>query len=131
MGELADARNIHWSKTIFNLTRYVADDQFGIGYTGMAYVDRAVKILGISVNDTGPYFSPTYENVATAEYPLARNVYLNVNKKPGEDLDPVLAELYKFLWSYEGQSIVQGQGIFLPFREVQVEQAKAVLAAQP
>jgi phosphate transport system substrate-binding protein len=72
----------------------------------MAYVDRPVKILSISVNDTGPYFAPSYENVATAEYPLARNVYLNVNKKPGQPLNPVLVELYKFIWSYEGQSLV-------------------------
>ncbi|GFZ52410.1 hypothetical protein JCM24511_10183 [Saitozyma sp. JCM 24511] len=98
--------NVHWSATIFNLTRYVSEDQYGLAYTGMAYVDRPVKVLSISVNDSGPYFAPSYENVATAEYPLARNVYLNVNKKPGQRLDPVLSELYKFIWSYEGQSLV-------------------------
>jgi phosphate transport system substrate-binding protein len=69
--------------------------------------------------------SPTYENVASAAYPLARVVYLNANARSGAALDPALREFLRFVLSREGQAVVRAQGIYLPLRATQVTKSQA------
>ncbi|MFG2517806.1 PstS family phosphate ABC transporter substrate-binding protein [Streptomyces sp. NPDC048527] len=118
--------NVHWEKTVFNIAKDVKDDPYAIGYTGMAYVDQPVKVLSLSRDANGPAYAPTYENVASAAYPLSRLTYLNVNKRPGKQLDPVMEELTRFILSKQGQETVGGQQAFLPLRS---DQATASLKA--
>jgi len=110
---------VHWEKTVFNIAKDVRDDPYAIGYTGMAYVDQGVKILSLSDHDGDPAYAPTYENVASAVYPLSRVTYFNVNKVPGKRLDPVMEELMRFILSKQGQQVVGGQQVFLPLRSGQ------------
>ena len=111
--------NVHWDETIFNFSRHAYEDPTGISYTGMAYIDRPVKILATYNNTGDTPISPTYENAAMATWPLTRLVYFNNNKDPKKTYDPVLTELTKFVISQQGQQIVSDQGIFLPFRASQ------------
>lgn len=123
--------DVSWDTTVFNQATHVDEDRYGIAYTGMAYVDRPVKVLSLSNHDNDPAYAPTYENVASAQYPLSRLVYLNVNKKPGEQLDPVLRELTKFIISKQGQQVVGNQGVFLPLRGFQSDASSKQLATLP
>ncbi|MGW6402543.1 PstS family phosphate ABC transporter substrate-binding protein [Streptomyces sp. NPDC055134] len=118
--------NVHWEKTVFNIAKDVKEDPYAIGYTGMAYVDQPVKVLSLGRDANGPAYAPTYENVASAAYPLSRLTYLNVNKRPGKQLDPVMEELTRFILSKQGQQTVGAQQAFLPLRS---EQATASLKA--
>ncbi|MFE9884411.1 PstS family phosphate ABC transporter substrate-binding protein [Streptomyces scopuliridis] len=117
---------VRWEKTVFNIAKDVAEDPYAIGYTGVAYVDQAVKVISLSDHAGDPAYAPTYENVASAAYPLSRLTYFNVNKRPGKQLDPVMEELIRFILSKRGQSVVGGQQVFLPLRS---GQAKAGLDA--
>ncbi|WP_317452522.1 PstS family phosphate ABC transporter substrate-binding protein [Streptomyces sp. CBMA29] len=110
---------VHWEKTVFNIAKDVKDDPYAIGYTGLAYVDQAVKVLSLSEHTGSPAYAPTYENVASTAYPLSRVTYFNVNKRPGKQLDPVMEELMRFILSKRGQQVVAGQQVFLPLRSGQ------------
>ena len=109
----------------------VSNDTAGIGYTGFAYIDQPVKVLALtSSNQTAPV-AATYENVATAEYPLSRTFYFNLNKLPGKVVGPVLEEFLKFILSKEGQQLILDQGVFLPLRSFQQSASFNKLATAP
>ena len=60
------------------------------------------------------------ENVLNGSYPLARFLYIYINKKPGQPLDPLVREFIKFILSKEGQAVVVKDG-FLPLSASVVE----------
>ncbi|MER7693193.1 substrate-binding domain-containing protein [Streptomyces sp. NPDC097610] len=122
---------VRWEKTVFPIAKDVADDPYAIGYTGMAYVDQAVKVISLSDHTGDPAYAPTYENVASAVYPLSRVTYLNVNKRPGKPLDPVLEELLRFILSKQGQQVVGGQQVYMPLRSSQAAAGLKALDTAP
>lgn len=124
-GEWRDG--INYSHVVFPLAEKVAADPLGLGYTGLAYVNRGVKMLPVSAEPGGPYLAPSYENVATATYPLSRLIYFNANKIPDIGLPPVLDELVRFILSREGQQVVLNQAVYLPLRGWQAEESRAAL----
>jgi phosphate transport system substrate-binding protein len=109
----------------FQNARRVAEDRYGIGYCGLSDVDAGVRILPLGESDDGPFYAPTYENVASAAYPLSRLLYFATNKPPGEPLDPVLAELLRFILSRQGQQVVLEHAVYLPLRSEQAADARA------
>ena len=125
-GEWRD--DIHFEKVVFPLAGNVADDRYGLGYSGLAYIDAPVRMLALARTADGPAVAPSYENVARAEYPLTRLVYFNVNKAPGKPLPPALNEFVRFLLSQEGQQTVREHGIFLPLRESQAAPGRQQLS---
>lgn len=122
---------VRWEKTVFNIAKDVKDDPYAIGYTGMAYVDQAVKVISLSDHSADPAYAPTYENVASATYPLSRVTYLNANKRPGKQFDPVLDELARFILSKQGQQVVGDEQVFLPLRSGQAAASLSTLNNAP
>jgi phosphate transport system substrate-binding protein len=55
---------------------------------------------------------PSYENCVNGEYPLARFLYVYINKKPDAPLDALTSEFLKFVISKEGQEVVVKDGYF-------------------
>ena len=63
--------------------------------------------------------------MVSGKYPLARFLYVYVNRAPGKPLDPVVREFLRFVFSKEGQEIVVKDGYYpLPAKVVQEELAK-------
>lgn len=124
-GEWRDG--IDYSPTVFPIADKVAHDPDAIAYDGLAYLTAPVKVLAVGTADSGPFYPPTYENVATAVYPLARLIYFNTNRPPGKQLPVAETEFVRFILSREGQAIVLRQGIFLPLRSWQSASSAHVL----
>ena len=124
-GEWKDG--IHYDKVVFPLAGRIAGDPYGIGYSGLAYIDAGVKMLALGQNPGGPYYAPTYENVALTTYPLSRVLYFNINKAPSKPLNPAVEEFLRFILSREGQQIVLDEALYLPLRAAQVEKSRALL----
>ena len=124
-GEWRDG--IDYSETVFPIAGKVAKDRYAIGYDGLAYLDAPVKVIAVGPTSSGPFVAPSYENVATAAYPLSRLVYFNTNKAPNKPLDPAEAEFLKFVLSRDGQALVQKQNVFIPLRAGQVQKSLALL----
>ncbi len=90
----------------------VANDKFGIGYSGIGYKTADVRALPLAKNaDTKP-IPATSEFAYTGEYPLARFLWLSVNYKPGSQLDPLRREFLKYVFSKQGQEDVVKDGYF-------------------
>lgn len=119
--------DIGFEKVVFPMAKHVAGDRYGIGYSGVAYIDQGVRVLPLVARAGEAPVAPSYENVALATYPLSRLTFFNVNKHPDKPLSPVLEELLRFVLSKEGQQIVLDQGIYLPLRAVQSEKSRALL----
>ena len=130
-GEASPDPNVTMLSTVFKVASTVASDKYALGYTGLAYVDSPVKLLALSDHDNRPVYAPTYENVALADYPLSRHVYLNSNNDPSKPTNPALTELTRLILSQQGQQIVRNQGIYVPLRSEQVEKSRALLDANP
>ncbi|NOT95116.1 MAG: phosphate ABC transporter substrate-binding protein, partial [Nitrospira sp.] len=66
------------------------------------------------------------ETVANGQYPLARPLYLYVNKNQKEQLDPAVWEFVKFVNSRQGQETVARAG-FYPMPAVQISKNFEIL----
>jgi phosphate transport system substrate-binding protein len=88
----------------------VATDLGGIGYSGIGYKTSGVKALALG--EQGQVYEPSLENCMDGNYPLARFLFIYVNKKPGEPLDKLTHEFLKFVLSKAGQEIVVKDGYY-------------------
>jgi len=91
----------------------ITEDRFGIGYSGVGYKTSGVRIVPLSKKEDGKYYDGSYENVLSGNYPLSRFLYIYINKKPNQKLEPLMKEFLTFVLSYEGQQIVIKDG-YLP-----------------
>lgn len=82
----------------------LARDPDGISFGNASYMTAQVKALGLSVNGVESPF--TLADVASGRYPLQRYLYIYVNRKPGQPLDPLIKEFLRFVLSRQGQSLV-------------------------
>ncbi len=124
-GEWRD--DISFVDTVFPIWPAVAKDRYAIGYAGLAYVADGVKFVALSTTEGLPFVLPGYEEVARADYPLSRLCFMNFNRAPGKAINPVLAELLRFILSREGQRVILDQAVFLPLRESQAATSRAAL----
>jgi len=104
----------------------VANDKYGIGYSGIGYKTADVKAVPLA-QESGDDFVPAEPKYAyTGEYPLARPLLLSVNYRPGQDLDPLRREFIKFIFSKEGQAIVIKDGYYPITAEIAREALRQV-----
>lgn len=89
----------------------ITEEQGAIGYSGIGYRTSGVKAIQLAKNEGCA--EPNLENIVSKKYPLGRYLYLYVNKKPNEALDPLRLEFLKFVLSNEGQQVVVKDG-YLP-----------------
>jgi phosphate transport system substrate-binding protein len=124
-GEWRD--DVRFDSVVFPLAGRVARDPYGLGYSGLAYIDQPVRMLQVGASADGPFHAPTYESVARAEYPLSRLIYFNTNRAPGRSLPPALGEFLRFILSREGQQAVLDHAIYLPLRAGQVRRSRSLV----
>lgn len=89
----------------------VSSDLYGIGYSGIGYRTSGVKVLALGESEDS-IFAATYENCLSQDYPLARFLYVYVNRSPVEPMSPLTHEFLRFVLSKEGQEIVVKDGYF-------------------
>jgi phosphate transport system substrate-binding protein len=94
-----------------SVVQSVSVDPFSAGYSGIGYKTSSVRALPLAESGTS-FLEPSAENALTGEYPLARFLYIYVNKAPGKPLDPLTQEFVKMILSKEGQEVVIKGGYF-------------------
>ena len=91
----------------------------GIGYSGLGYKTSGVKTVALAAREGQAYVDATPENAIAGTYPLARFLYVYVNKHPNKPLAPLEREFIKMVLSKTGQQVVIKDGyIPLPARVV-------------
>lgn len=102
----------------------VTEDRYGIGYSGIGYKTSGVRAVPLAKKGNS-YKKAVIENVLNGSYPLARFLYVYINKKPGQPLDPLVREFVKYILSKEGQEVVVKDGyVPLPVSVIEEELKK-------
>jgi phosphate transport system substrate-binding protein len=105
----------------------LAKDKYGIAWTVIPQARKVqgLKPLALAARDGGPYIEPSRENFQNRTYPLTRSIYIYLNRKPGQALDPKVKEFLRYVLSREGQEAVERAGKYLPLTaDVAREQLK-------
>jgi phosphate transport system substrate-binding protein len=90
----------------------VTVDRFAVGYSGIGYTTAGVRAVPLSEKDGGACVEATAENAYNGTYPLARFLYVYINKAPNKPLDPLVREFARLMFSREGQEAVVKDGYF-------------------
>ena len=97
----------------------IAQDPLAVGYAGVGFHSSMVRIVPLAQEAEGAAILPSAESVSNGQYPLARPLYLYVNKNQKEKLDPVVWEFLKFVNSRQGQETV-ARANFYPLTAAQI-----------
>ena len=87
----------------------VSIDRSGIGYSGIGYMTSGVRTVPLGTTE-GKYYDTSEENVLNGKYPLGRFLYVYVNKAPNKKLQPIVEEFIRFIFSEDGQHVVDKDG---------------------
>jgi phosphate transport system substrate-binding protein len=97
----------------------------GIGYSGIGYKTSGVKAVALAKKPGQKFVAATPDNAISGKYPLARFLYIYINKHPKKPLPPQVKEFVKMILSQQGQKVVVKDGyIPLPKKVVDKELAK-------
>jgi phosphate transport system substrate-binding protein len=104
----------------------VTVDRFGIGYSGVGYATPGVRAVKLSKEPGGDCVEPSAENAYSGRYPVARFLYVYVNKPSGKPLDPLTQQFLKMVLAKEGQEEVLKDGYYPLPLSVLEEDAKKI-----
>ncbi|MDQ7015330.1 MAG: phosphate ABC transporter substrate-binding protein PstS family protein [Gammaproteobacteria bacterium] len=103
-----------------SVVQSVSSSLNGIGYSGIGYKTSGVRAVPLAKKVGGEFIAASPENAINKRYPLARFLYVYVNKHPNKPLPPLEREFIKMVLSKEGQGVVLKDGyIPLPAKVVQ------------
>jgi phosphate transport system substrate-binding protein len=105
----------------------VTVDRFAVGYSGIGYATAGVRAVPLTEKDGGKCIEATADNAYSGAYPLARFLYVYINKAPGKPLDPLVREFARLMFSREGQEAVVKDGYFPIPASVAKEELNKVL----
>jgi phosphate transport system substrate-binding protein len=90
----------------------VASDIAGIGYSGVGYKTADVRSVPLAASAGETCFDAVAEHAISGDYPIARFLYIYVNKNPNQALDPLRGEFVRYVYSKQGQEAVVKDGYF-------------------
>jgi phosphate transport system substrate-binding protein len=90
----------------------VTVDRFAIGYSGIGYATPGVRAVKLSKEQGSACVEANAENAYSGKYPIARFLYIYVNKPTGKPLEPLTREFLKMVLSKDGQEEVLKDGYF-------------------
>ncbi|MBY8299332.1 phosphate ABC transporter substrate-binding protein [Vibrio fluvialis] len=105
-------RNVNEQPGSASVVQSVASSINTLGYSGVGYRVSGVKLIPIAREGTD-YVEPTHANILSGKYPLSRYLYVYVNKHPTRPLTPIEREFIRFIFSKQGQALVEKDG-YLP-----------------
>ena len=97
-----------------------------IGYSGIGYQTSGVRMVPLAKKGSDKYYAPTPETAVNGKYPLARALWVYVNKHPNKPLAPLEREFFKMVLSRQGQQVVVKDG-YVPVPAAMAERELAKL----
>lgn len=93
-----------------SVVQSVSESISAIGYSGIGYKTSGVRALPISKTNYSELVPADTEHGLDGSYPLSRQLYVYVNKKPNQPLDKLQLEFMKYVLSKQGQQAVERDG---------------------
>ncbi len=106
-------RNVAEQPGSASVVQSVSTQLNAIGYSGIGYKTSGVRALPLSKKKGEPFVEADAVHAIDGTYPLARVLYIYVNKKPNQPLAPLEREFFKMVLSKQGQEVVIKDG-FVP-----------------
>lgn len=88
----------------------VTEDLGGVGYSGIGYRTSGVRPVPLAKKAGEAAHGVSQDEVNSGAYPLARFLYIYVNKTPNKPADPLVREYLRYICSQEGQQVVVKDG---------------------
>lgn len=88
------------------IAQSVSQDEWAIGYVGLAYLDNTVKALKISGNENNIFTAPSVESVKNKSYPISRPLFYLF----AENSKAAVGPFVDFVLSPTGQHLVLKAG---------------------
>jgi phosphate transport system substrate-binding protein len=104
----------------------VASDKYGVGYSGVGYKTADVRSVPLSATAGAECFDATSANAYSGSYPIARFLYVYLNKGPNQKLEPLRGEFVRYVFSKQGQEAVVKDGYFPVTAPIVAEDLKAL-----
>ena len=105
-----------------SIVQNVGAEKSAIGFASYFFSSRRTRPLALSTTKSGPYFLPTQQNCLAGKYPLARFLYVYVNKKPGATLNAATGQFLGFICSKQGQETSAKEGNYPLNADVSVKE---------
>ncbi|MCI0668731.1 MAG: phosphate ABC transporter substrate-binding protein PstS family protein [Methylococcaceae bacterium] len=93
-----------------SVVQSVSTSPNAIGYSGIGYTTSNVRAVPLAKADGEDFIEATAENAMSGKYPLARFLYIYVNKHPNKPLPPLEQEFLRLVLSRQGQQTVVKDG---------------------
>jgi len=100
-------------------------DRYAIGYSGIGYATSTVRAVPLHEDGAAPV-AANAENAYNGTYPLARFLFVYVNRAPGKPMQPIVLEFVRLMLSKEGQEGTVKDGYFPIPATVAIEDLKKV-----
>jgi phosphate transport system substrate-binding protein len=95
----------------------LANDPYGLALSNVRYLtDNAVKPLALARTAAGPYYAATKDALIDRQYPLGRIIPAEIDRTPGQPVDPKIKEFLLYILSREGQKDIVRNGKYLPMQ---------------
>ena len=107
----------------------LSNDPYGIALSNVRYLKEgeAVKPLALARSAAGPYYAATKETLINRQYPLGRIIPAEIDRAPGQPVDPKVKEFLRYILSREGQRDIVRNGKYLPMQPDAAERERKKL----
>jgi phosphate transport system substrate-binding protein len=92
----------------------VARDPAGIGISNIRYARPEVKAIALSWGAKGRAVAATDASLIDRAYPLVRIIPAYVDRPPGGEVEPLVAEFLRYIVSRDGQKALIEESFYLP-----------------
>ena len=101
----------HQTTDAMTLVEELLSNQAAISYGSMGEVYNNLRTVPIIPPGGTDPVEPSYESVASGEYPLTRVAYLYFNKAPNQPIDHSILDFLRFVISPQGQKQLAPMGL--------------------
>jgi phosphate transport system substrate-binding protein len=107
--------------TIYDSGQQILDDlshdPYGLALSNVRYLKgTTTKPLALARTPNSPYFQATKETLIDRQYPLGRIIPAEIDRVPGQPVDPKVREFLRYILSREGQEDIVHNGKYLPMQ---------------
>jgi phosphate transport system substrate-binding protein len=96
-----------------------------VGFASQYFATARTRMVPIIGEDGKPH-EPTEASCLDGSYPLARRLFIYINKKPDQPLPPNTAEFLRYALSRQGQTAAADAGMFAVPGELASQQIQAL-----
>ena len=96
----------------------LSNDPYGMALSNVRYLkpDGGTKPLALGRTAAGPFYAATKETLIDRQYPLGRIIPAEIDRVPGQPVDPKVREFLRYILSREGQEDIVRNGKYLPMQ---------------